>query len=71
MPTSNNSVSNFMTKTVDTITPNKTIFDAASRFLDLNRKRFPVMSGDNILGIISRSDIITAALKIKGQNWRK
>ena len=71
MPTSKNSVSNFMTKTVDTISPNKTIFDAATRFLDLNRKRFPVMSGDKILGIISRSDIITAALKIKGQNWRK
>jgi hypothetical protein len=29
------------------------------------------MDGDKILGIISRSDIITAALKIKGQSWRK
>jgi CBS domain-containing protein len=71
MPTSKNSVSNFMTKTVDTISANKTIFDAASKFLELNRKRFPVMSGDKIIGIISRSDIITASLKIKGQSWRK
>ena len=71
MPTNKNSVSNFMTKTVDTISPNKTIFDAASRFLELNRKRFPVMDGDKILGIISRSDVITAALKIKSQNWGK
>ena len=30
-----------------------------------------LMDGDKILGIISRSDIITAALKIKGQSWRK
>ena len=71
MPTSKNSVSNFMTKTVDTISPNKTIFDAASKFLELNRKRFPVMSGDKIIGIISRSDVITASLKIKSQSWRK
>ena len=71
MPTNKDSVSNFMTKTVDTITANKTIFDTASRFFESNRKRFPVMDGDKIIGIISRSDIITAALKIKGQSWRK
>ena len=27
--------------------------------------------GDKIIGIISRSDIITASLKIKSQSWRK
>ena len=71
LPTNKNSVSSFMTKAVDTISPNKTIFDATSKFLELNRKRFPVMKEGKILGIISRSDVITASLKIKGQNWRK
>ena len=71
LPTNKNSVSSFMTKSVDTISPNKTIFDATSKFLELKRKRFPVMKDGKILGIISRSDVITASLKIKGQNWRK
>ena len=66
MPMSRTTVSKYMTKNVDYILPNETIFDAAEKFLRLKRKRFPVMESNRILGIISRVDIIAAALKIRG-----
>ena len=66
MPMSRTTVSKYMTKNVDYILPNETIFDAAEKFLRLKRKRFPVMLSNRILGIISRVDIIAAALKIRG-----
>lgn len=65
MPMSKTTVSKYMTENVDSISPNETIFDAAEKFLRLKRKRFPVMVSNKILGIISRVDIITAALNIR------
>ena len=65
MPMIKTTVSKYMTKNVDYILPNDTIFDAAEKFLRLKRKRFPVMKSNKILGIISRVDIIAAALNIR------
>lgn len=65
MPMIKTTVSKYMTKNVDSISPNETIFDAAEKFLRLKRKRFPVMKSNKILGIISRVDIIAAALNIR------
>ena len=65
MPMSKTTVSKYMTENVDSISPNETIFDAAEKFLRLKRKRFPVMVSNRILGIISRVDIIAAALNIR------
>ncbi len=65
MPMSKTTVSKYMTENVDSISPNETIFDAAEKFLRLKRKRFPVIVSNKILGIISRVDIIAAALNIR------
>jgi len=70
MPISNTKVSKYMKKSVDFINPDRTIFEAASRFLKLKRKRFPVIQSNRIIGIISRIDIIYAALKTRSQMWR-
>jgi predicted transcriptional regulator len=69
MPTSKTKVSNYMKKSVDSIPPDITIFETASRFLKLKRKRFPVIKSNKIVGIISRIDIISAALKTRSQMW--
>ena len=69
MPISKTNVSKYMKKSVDCISPNETIFGAASEFIKLNRKRFPVMISDKIVGIISRVDIISAAVNIRSQMW--
>ena len=70
MPISNTKVSKYMKKSVDFINPEITIFEAASRFLKLKRKRFPVIQSNKIVGIISRIDIIYASLKTRSQMWR-
>ena len=70
MPISKTNVSKYMKKSVDYISPNATIFEAASEFIKLKRKRFPVMVSDKIVGIISRVDIISAAISIRSQMWK-
>lgn len=69
LPISNTKVSKYMKKSVDYISPDRTIFEAASRFLKLGRKIFPVVKSNRIIGIISRVDIMYAALKIRSQMW--
>ncbi len=71
MPISKTTISKYMTKNVDFISPTETIFDAAEKFLRLKRKRFPVMESNKILGIISRVDIISAALNVRGNLYNK
>ena len=71
MPISKTTISKYMTKNVDFISPNEPIFDAAEKFLRLKRKRFPVMDSNKILGIISRVDIISAALNVRGNLYNK
>ncbi|MGY8946055.1 MAG: CBS domain-containing protein [Flavobacteriales bacterium] len=71
MPIAKTNISKYMTKSVDYITPDITIFEAASEFLKLKRKRFPVIVSDKIIGILSRIDIISASLSTRSQMWKK
>ncbi|HEA23066.1 MAG TPA: CBS domain-containing protein [Pricia antarctica] len=68
-PILDKSVEKFMTKEVETIPHDMSIFDAAGIFDKHNRRRLPVMEDGLIIGQISRKDIVTAALKLSGQNW--
>jgi len=63
-------VENYMSKDVETIPHDMSIFDAAERFLKNNRRRLPVMKNDIMVGQISRKDIVIAALKLSGVNWK-
>jgi len=69
MPITKTNISKYMKKSVDYISPEITIFEAASEFLKLKRKRFPVIISGEIVGIISRIDIISASLHIRSQIW--
>lgn len=68
-PILDKSVEKFMTKEVETIPHDMSIFDAAGIFDKHNRRRLPVMQDGLIVGQISRKDIVVAALKLSGQNW--
>ncbi|MGY8915904.1 MAG: CBS domain-containing protein, partial [Flavobacteriales bacterium] len=35
-----------------------------------NRRRLPVLQNGILVGQISRKDIVIAALKLSGQNWK-
>ncbi len=59
-----------MTVEVDTITSDKTIFDAATLFHKTNRRRLPVLEQGRLVGQISRQDVVKAALLLRSQRWR-
>lgn len=69
MPILEKSVEHFMTKNVETIAYDVSIFDAASQFYKSNRRRLPVVEEGKLVGQISRKDIVKAALRLNGQNW--
>lgn len=70
LPILDKSVAHFMTKEVDTIDANTSLFDAASLFSKSSRRRYPVMENNRLVGQVSRKDIIIAALEMKSQTWR-
>ncbi len=69
-PILNTNVENFMTKEVETIPHDMSIFDAAGVFHKNNRRRLPVMKDGLLIGQISRKDIVIAALKLSANNWK-
>ena len=70
LPILDKTVAHFMTKKVDTIDASKTIFEAASMFFKTTRRRFPVLDKNQLVGQISRKDIVVATLNMKSQTWR-
>ena len=70
MPILDKSVQHFMTKNVDTIESNTSIFDAAAKFSKSSRRRYPVLGNGRLVGQISRKDIVIAAINMKSQTWR-
>ncbi len=70
MPMENYNVEKFMAKDVDTIDGNASIFDAADKFLNSKRRRFPILEDGKLVGQISQKDVLKAALKLNGQHWR-
>ena len=70
LPILDKSVAHFMSKEVDTIDANTSVFDAASLFSKSSRRRYPVMENNRLVGQVSRKDIVIAALEMKSQTWR-
>ena len=70
MPILDKSVGHFMTKEVETLPASMTLFDAASRFHETSRRRFPVLDNNKLVGQVSRKDIVIAAINLKSQSWR-
>ena len=53
-------VSQFMSKSVETVDADMSIVDLAERFLQTNYRRFPVMTENRLIGQISRRDVLRA-----------
>jgi len=70
MPILDKTVGHFMTKEVETLPASMTLFDAASKFHDTSRRRFPVLDNNKLVGQVSRKDIVIAAINLKSQSWR-
>ena len=70
MPIQDATVEKFMVRDVETIDGNLNIFDAANKFLEKKRRRFPILEDGKLVGQISQKDIMKAALKLNSQYWR-
>jgi len=70
MPIDDAKVENFMVKDVETIDGNISIFDAANKFLESKRRRFPILEDGKLVGQISQKDVMKAALRMNSQHWR-
>ena len=69
MPLEHDNVEKRMARNVETIDGNMDVFDAANKFLNSKRRRFPIVEKGKLVGQISQKDILKAALQLKGQNW--
>ncbi len=69
-PILDKSVERYMSDKVETIPHDVSIFDAAAQFHKNNRRRLPVMENGLLVGQISRKDVVIAALKLTGHNWK-
>lgn len=69
MPILDKSVGYFMTRKVETLPATMSLFDAASKFHKTGRRRFPVLLNGNLVGQVSRKDIVIAAAKLRGSTW--
>ncbi|NGX83177.1 CBS domain-containing protein [Aequorivita sp. KMM 9714] len=58
-----------MIKNVETIDGEMNVLDAANKFLESKHRRFPILENGKLAGQISQSDILRAALELKGQTW--
>ncbi|MBV7270681.1 CBS domain-containing protein [Winogradskyella luteola] len=69
MPLEHDNVEKRMATDVETIDGNMDVFDAANKFLQSKRRRFPIVENGKLVGQISQKDILKAALQLKGENW--
>lgn len=70
MPMEQDNVEKRMIKNVETIDGNMNVFDAANKFLESKRRRFPIIEDGKLVGQISQKDILKAALELKGHTWK-
>ena len=68
---SGNNVAKKMNNNIDTIDKDMNIFDAATKFINSKRRRFPVVENGKLIGQISQKDVLKAALSFRGNTWKK
>ncbi|MAP81739.1 MAG: inosine-5-monophosphate dehydrogenase [Aequorivita sp.] len=62
-------VEQHMITNVDTIDGDMNVLDAANKFLESKHRRFPIIEDGKLAGQISQSDVLRAAMELKGQTW--
>ena len=70
MPMQDKTIEKHMALNVDTIDGNMNIFDAATKFIESKRRRFPIVENGKLIGQISQKDVLKAAMQLKGQTWK-
>ncbi|MDE3743616.1 CBS domain-containing protein [Maribacter polysaccharolyticus] len=71
LPMAQATIEQRMIRNVETIDGDMNIFDAANKFLNERRRRFPIVKDGKLVGQISQKDILKATVMLKSQNWKK
>lgn len=53
-------VEDYMSRPVETVSPDDSLMDVADRFRQSTFRRFPVVEDGRLIGLISRRDVLTA-----------
>ena len=61
-------VTNFMSTPVETVAPDDNLIDVATRMATSPHRRFPVVDGGELVGLLSRRDVLRA---IEQGSWSK
>lgn len=61
-------VADFMTREVQTISPDMDVYYAAGLFLNVSYRRFPVVEGGRLVGAITRFDLLRA-IRANREYW--
>ncbi|MBZ9632296.1 CBS domain-containing protein [Salegentibacter sp. LM13S] len=69
MPLEDSTVGKRMTCDVETIDGNMNVMDAAKLFIEKRFRRFPIVEHGKLIGQISQSDVLRAAVRLKSNNW--
>lgn len=70
MPMDDHSVRNRMTCNVESIDGDMNVLEAAKKFIEKRYRRFPIVEDGKLVGQISQSDVLRAAMHLKANNWR-
>ncbi len=70
LPLEDNKVEKRMTCKVETIDAEMNVLDAAKLFIENRIRRFPIVKEGKLVGQLSQSDVLRAALSLTGQNYR-
>lgn len=70
MPMDDNLVEKRMTCNAMTIDPDMNVLDAAKIFIENRFRRFPIVKNGMLVGQLSQSDVMKAALELKSYNWK-
>ena len=69
LPPNKGMVSNYMSRKVVTVNEDTDVTEAANLFLNSNFRRYPVVSNNKMVGLVSRRDILRASKSIKKTSW--
>ncbi|MEM7106856.1 MAG: CBS domain-containing protein [Bacteroidota bacterium] len=68
-PSLSGKVSDHMSTSVKTVSPEMNIFEVAQMFLTIKLRRFPVLKDGKLVGQISQKDVMRAVQKLKRSTW--